>query len=142
MFQVLKHMVNWHCWQKLTMPTEQLYVWNCNTHLRSSYIPCDYSHCLLRFSRKLLLKFFFLFLFVTFYYFHAQRFIEVRKTDQNNRQLMSIACIFIHLTWVHHLSKLKQDIMMSRFTFLLVKKQKEIQIFVKNSFRIFTTVVL
>ena len=36
----------------------------------------------------------------------------------------------------------KQDIMMSRFTFLLVKKQKEIQIFDKNSFRIFTTVVL
>ena len=36
----------------------------------------------------------------------------------------------------------EQDIMMSRFTFLLVKKQKEIQIFVKNSFRISTTVVL
>ena len=36
----------------------------------------------------------------------------------------------------------KQDIMMSRFTFLLVKKQKEIQIFDKNSFRISTKVVI
>ena len=36
----------------------------------------------------------------------------------------------------------KTDIMMSLFIFLLVKKRKEIQIFDKNSFRIFNTVVV
>ena len=37
---------------------------------------------------------------------------------------------------------IKPDIMMWWFTFLLVKNQKEIQIFYNNSFRIFTSLVL